>query len=72
MDEPVMQRENELGRVVVAGMLVGGGGRCTVVAVHYRCPRRWVLYPHGLEKLGVALGDEDAAALAEGIVRNNR
>jgi hypothetical protein len=68
--EPVMQRENERGRVVVAGMLVDGGGRCTVVAVHYRSPRRWVLYPHGVEKWGVALSDEDAAVLAEGIIRN--
>lgn len=36
MDVPVMQRENARVRVVVDGQMVNGGGRCILVAVHYR------------------------------------
>ncbi|MCA1703406.1 MAG: hypothetical protein LC808_09155 [Actinobacteria bacterium] len=67
-----MQRENERSRVAVVGMLVDGGGRCTVVAVHHRSPRRWVLYPHGVDKLGVELSEEGATELAEGIIQSRQ
>ena len=69
---PVMQRDNEHGRVVVDGKRVDGGGQCTLVAVHERTPRRWVLYPHGVEKLGVELSEEDASALALGIIQSSQ
>ncbi|MDP8929796.1 MAG: hypothetical protein M3O70_14805 [Actinomycetota bacterium] len=72
MDSPAMQRENERGRVAVVGRLADGGGQCTLVAVHYISPRCWVLYPHGAGRLGVALSEEDAATLAQGIVQSGR
>lgn len=65
MDERVMRRENERGRGVVDGRLADGGGRCTLVAVHYRSPRCWILYPYGAGKLGVVLNDQDATTLAK-------
>ncbi|MCA1705861.1 MAG: hypothetical protein LC808_22400 [Actinobacteria bacterium] len=38
-DRPVMQRDHENARMAVVGRLTGGGGQCTIVAVHYRSPR---------------------------------
>lgn len=72
MDQPIMQRENEHRRVVVAGTLADGGGRCTVIAVLYRSPRRWVFYPHGMGRLGVELTEAEATTLARGIVDPDR
>lgn len=72
MDVPVMQRENERGRVVVDGRLADGGGQCTLVAVHYRSPRCWILYPHGGGKLGVVLSEQDATTLAHAIAQSDR
>ncbi len=70
MDERVMRRENECGRVVVEGRLADGGGRCTLVVVHYRCPRCWIVYPHGVGKLGVIINEQDATTLAQGIAQS--
>lgn len=70
MDERVMRRENECGRVVVEGRLADGNGRCTLVVVHYRCPRCWIVYPHGVGKLGVIINEQDATTLAQGIAQS--
>ena len=43
-----------------------------MIAVHYRSPRHWVLYPHGVGKLGVELSEEGAATLAHGILHSSR
>ncbi|HEX2289598.1 MAG TPA: hypothetical protein VHH53_05260 [Pseudonocardiaceae bacterium] len=70
MDESIMRCDNERARVVVEGRLTDGGGLCTLVAVRYRSPRCWILYPHGASKLGVVLGEQDAAILAQGIAES--
>lgn len=72
MDESIMQHENERTRVVVEGRLADGGSLCTLVAVRYRSPQYWILYPHGVGKLGVVLSEEDAAILAQAIAPNGR
>lgn len=72
MDESIMQHENERTRVVVEGRLADGGGLCTLVAVRYRSPRCWILYPHGVGKFGVVLSEADAATLAKGIAPSDR
>lgn len=70
MDERIMRHENECGRVVVEGRLADGGELCTLVVVHYRSPRCWILYPHGAGKLGVVLNEQDATTLAQGIAQS--
>jgi hypothetical protein len=72
MDTSFMHRENERGRVAIEATLLDGGGRCTVVAVHYFSPRRWILYPHGAGKLGVVLSEQNAATLAQGLAQGGR
>jgi hypothetical protein len=49
----MMQRDNELGRVVVDGRRTDDGDRCTLVAVHERSGGCWAFYPHGFGKFGV-------------------
>ncbi|MGH3972492.1 MAG: hypothetical protein ACRDS9_04095 [Pseudonocardiaceae bacterium] len=38
---------------------------CTLVVVHYRFARCWILYPHGAGKLRVILNEQDATTLAQ-------
>jgi hypothetical protein len=67
MGEPVvMQRENERGRLSVAGKRTDNGETCTLVAV-CEIGGTWVLYPHGAAQLGVRLAQEAAETLAAAI-----
>ncbi|MGH3797672.1 MAG: hypothetical protein ACRDSP_22610 [Pseudonocardiaceae bacterium] len=69
-ERTVMQRENERGRVVVAGKRTDDGARCTVVAVH-EFGGTWALYPHGFGKFGVRLSKADAGSVAAAILADS-
>lgn len=63
-----MQRDNELGRVVVDGKRTDDGDRCTLVVVHERSGGCWVFYPHGFGKFGVRLSKQDALTVAQAVL----
>ncbi|HEU0088942.1 MAG TPA: hypothetical protein VFQ77_15060 [Pseudonocardiaceae bacterium] len=60
----VMQRENERGRVVVAGRRTDDGERCALVVVA-EVGQMWAFYPHGAAQLGVRVAAADAVKVAE-------
>ena len=62
-----MQRENETNRVVVNGRRTDDGDLCKLVAIR-EIGGAWALYPHGVKKFGVRLGNEDAATVARAIL----
>lgn len=66
-DGPIMQRENERGRLTATGKRTDDGARCELLAVH-EVGGVWALYPHGWGKFGVRLTGEEAARLARGIL----
>jgi hypothetical protein len=53
------------------GRLANNSGVCTLVAVRYHSPCCWVLYPHGVGKLGVAPSEQDSASFAQGIAASD-
>ncbi|MGH3619929.1 MAG: hypothetical protein ACRDQV_18215, partial [Pseudonocardiaceae bacterium] len=61
----VMQRENELGRMVLVGKRTDDGARCSMLAVR-ETGQTWALYPHGAGQLGVPVAE--AARLARAIL----
>ena len=61
---PVMQRDNERGRVDVEGRRTDNGERCTLVVVA-EVGRTWVFYPHGAAQLGVRVAAPEAMKVAE-------
>ena len=63
----VMQHENEVGRVVLVGRRTDDGAQCSVIVIH-EFGGAWALYPHGVSRLGVRLGKEDAATVARAIL----
>lgn len=67
MDNNVMQRENERGRLVVAGRRTDDGGRCELLVVH-EVGGTWALYPHGAARFGVRLAHEGAVTVARTIL----
>jgi len=71
VERVVMQRENEVSRVVREGRLTTGGDRCTLVIIHERSGC-WVFYPHGDQKLGVRLSWEHAHDVAQAIMADVR
>ncbi|MGH3917306.1 MAG: hypothetical protein ACRDTC_28430 [Pseudonocardiaceae bacterium] len=72
MMDTVMQRDNERGRVVVAGRLVADGQECTFLVIHERSGGSWAIYPHGVGKLGVRLAKAEAVRVAEAILAGAR
>ena len=62
----VMQRENELGRLIVAGKRTDNGEKCTLIAVR-EISGTWALYPHGAAQLGVRIAQPAAETLAAAI-----
>jgi hypothetical protein len=71
MDDVVMQRENEISRVVVDGKRVDDGDHCTLVVVHERAGGCWAFYPHGFGKFGVRLTKTDAVKVVQEILAQN-
>ncbi|MGH3539783.1 MAG: hypothetical protein ACRDQJ_16075 [Pseudonocardiaceae bacterium] len=67
MDDVVMQRENELGRMVLVGKRTDDGARCSMLAVR-ETGQTWALYPHGAGQLGVRVPLAEAARLARAIL----
>ena len=68
MDElPVMQRDNERGRMAVYGKRTDNGERCTLVVVA-EVGRTWAFYPHGVAQLGVRVDQQEAVKVAEAIL----
>lgn len=67
MDPAIMQRENELARLVAEGKRTDGGAMCTLLAVR-ETGGRWALYPHGAGQLGVRLPKSEAERLARAIL----
>ncbi|MGH3942947.1 MAG: hypothetical protein ACRDTG_30855 [Pseudonocardiaceae bacterium] len=72
MMDVVSQRGNERSRLAVAGRLVADDQVCTVVVIHERAGGAWVIYPHGVGKLGVRLAKADAVRVAEAILAGAR
>ena len=68
---PVMQREDELDRMVADGRRSDDGQRCSLVLVR-RTGGDWCLYPHGWDKLGVRLTDQQARRVAQRILDGAR
>lgn len=66
-DKTVMQRQNELSRVVAVGKRTDDGSLCTLLAVS-ETGGVWALYPHGAGKLGVRLPRDEAQRLARAIL----
>ncbi|MCA1672957.1 MAG: hypothetical protein LC799_12430 [Actinobacteria bacterium] len=64
----IMQRDNEISRVVVDGRRTDDGDRCTLVVVHERYGGTWAFYPHGFGKFGVRLEKSAAAEVAQAIL----
>ncbi len=64
---PVMQRENERGRVAVDGQRTDNGQRCTLVVVS-EVGRTWAFYPHGWNTFGVRVGQPEAVKVAKSIL----
>lgn len=64
--DSVMQRENEISRVVLDGRRTDDGARCTLIVIR-EFGGVWALYPHGAGKFGVRLGKEDVATIARAI-----
>jgi hypothetical protein len=64
---PVMQRENEVARMVAAGRRSDDGERCSLVLVR-RTGGDWCLYPHGVDQFGVRLPDQEARRVAQAIL----
>lgn len=67
VERVIMQRENEVSRVVREGRLTSGGDRCTFVIIHERSGH-WAFYPHGDQKLGVRLSQDNAHDVAQAIM----
>lgn len=67
----IMQRDSERSRVAVIGQLAEGGGQCTVLMVHERTGQ-WVIYPHGVGKLGVRLSSAGAIAVAQAVLADTQ
>ncbi|HEU0087556.1 MAG TPA: hypothetical protein VFQ77_07880 [Pseudonocardiaceae bacterium] len=67
MDDIVMQRDNEQGRVVVPGTRTDDGERCALVVV-CEVGRTWAFYPHGAAQLGVRVSGADAVKVARRIL----
>ncbi|HEU0128114.1 MAG TPA: hypothetical protein VFQ48_05855 [Pseudonocardiaceae bacterium] len=65
---PVMQRDNEISRVVVDGRRTDDGDQCTLVVVHERYGGGWAFYPHGFGKFGVRLEKSSATKVAQTIL----
>lgn len=65
--DTVMQRENEISRVVLDGRRTDDGERCSVIAIR-ELGGTWALYPHGANKLGIRLRNDEAATLARAIL----
>lgn len=68
---PVMQREDELARLVAEGRRSDNGERCSLVLVR-RTGGDWFFYPHGMDQLGVRLSDPEARRVAALIVEGGR
>ena len=67
---PVMQRDNEISRVVVEGRRTDDGDQCTLVVVHERYGGGWAFYPHphGFGRFGVRLAKSAAVKVAQAIL----
>lgn len=61
------QRKNEISRVSVTGRRIGDGDKCTVLLVH-EVRGTWAFYPHGYDKFGVRLPDDEAVQVAKAIL----
>lgn len=64
----VMQRDNEISRVVVEGRRTDDGDRCTLIVVQERYGGGWAFYPHGWGTFGVRLARSAAAKVAQTIL----
>ncbi|MCA1704305.1 MAG: hypothetical protein LC808_14015 [Actinobacteria bacterium] len=64
----VMQRDNEISRVVVEGRRTDDGDRCTLVVIQEWYGGGWALYPHGWGTFGVRLEKSAAATVARAIL----
>ena len=60
---PVMQRDNERGRMAVYGKRTDNGERCTLVVVA-EVGGTWAFYPHGAAQLGVRVAAPEAVRVA--------
>jgi len=67
MQPAVMQRDNEISRVVVEGHRTNDGDVCTLVVVQERYGGNWALYPHGWGTFGVRVDSANAQKLAAAI-----
>lgn len=65
--DTVMQRENEITRVVLDGRRTDDGDRCTLIVIR-ELGGTWAFYPHGMAQLGVRLGKEGAVTVARAIL----
>ena len=72
MRDVVAQRENERSRIAVDGRLVADDQQCTFLVIQERTGGTWVIYPHGVGKLGVRLAKAEAVRVAEAILRGAR
>lgn len=62
----LMQRENEIRRIVLEGRRTDDRARCSVVVIH-EIGGTWAFYPHGAAQLGVRLSAADVTAMAQAI-----
>ncbi|HEX2301251.1 MAG TPA: hypothetical protein VHH34_22570, partial [Pseudonocardiaceae bacterium] len=63
----VMQRENEISRVVLEGRRTDDGAVCSVVVVH-ELGGTWAIFPHGMSQFGVRLHTGEMATLAQAVL----
>ena len=64
--DTVMQRENEISRIVLNGRRTDDGAACSVVVVH-ELGGTWAIYPHGMSQLGVRLRHGEVTTMAQAI-----
>ncbi len=71
MAPAIMQRDNEISRVVVDGRRTDDGDRCTLVVIQERYGGTWALYPHGWGTFGVRLETSAAVKVARAILADD-
>ena len=67
----ISQRHNELARLVADGRRTDDGQTCSLVLLR-TTGGEWRLYPHGVDKFGVRLSDQEARRVAQAILDRER
>lgn len=71
VEPAVSQRRDELARLVADGRRTDDNSTCSLVLLR-KTGGDWWLYPHGVDKFGVRLSDQEARRVAQTILDGGR